>query len=174
VVSGAARLPLTAAVAVALAVATPRAASAQGDDVGLPLGTAAPAAVVQDLDGHPVDLASLVGRRPVVIEFWATWCPICAALMPRIEAAHRRFDDRVGFVEVAVGVNESRTSVRRHVETHHYPFTFLFDATGAAVRAYQAPTTSYLVVVNAAGRIVYTGTGADQDVDAMIGRALGG
>lgn len=173
-VSGAARQSLTAAVAVALAVATPRAAFAQGGDVGLPLGTAAPAAVVQDLDGHAVDLASLVGGRPVMIEFWATWCPICAALMPRVEAAHQKFGDRVGFVEVAVGVNESRTSVRRHVEAHHYPFTFLFDATGAAVRAYRAPTTSYVVVVNAAGQVVYTGTGAEQDLDATITRALGG
>ncbi len=162
------------AVAFAAALALAPAALRAQDDVGLPLGTAAPAAVVQDLDGRPVDLGQLVGKKPVVFEFWATWCPLCAALMPRVEAAHAKYGDRVDFVEVAVGVNETAASVRRHVEAHHYPFRFLFDANGAAVRAYQAPTTSYVVVVNAAGHVVYTGSGTDQDIDAAVHRAVGG
>jgi len=159
--------------AAALALASPLRLRAQDDEVGLPVGSAAPAAAVQDLDGQPVDLAGVVGKKPVLLEFWATWCPNCAALMPRIEAAHAKYGDRVDFVEVAVAVNETRASVRRHVDERHYPFRFLWDASGAAVRAYQAPTTSYVVVVNAAARVVYTGTGPEQDIDAAIRRATG-
>lgn len=155
----------------ALAFASPASLRAQDGDVGLAIGSAAPAAAVEDLDGRPVDLAQVVGRKPVLLEFWATWCPVCAALMPRILAAHATFGDRVEIVEVAVAINENRASVQRHAEQHHYPFRFLWDATGAAVRAYQAPTTSYVVVVNAAGRVVYTGTGSDQDIEAAIRRA---
>ena len=165
------RMAVIAAASVVLAVPAP--ARAQGGDVGLALGSAAPAAAVQDLDGQPVDLAQVVGKKPVVLEFWATWCPLCAALMPRVEAAHAKYGDRVDFVEVAVAVNETRESVRRRVDERHYPFRFLWDATGAAVRAYQAPTTSYIVVVNAAGRVVYTGTGSDQDIEAAVQRAIG-
>ncbi len=156
------------------ALASPPALRAQDDEVGLPVGSPAPAAAVQDLDGRPVDLAQLVGKRPVVLEFWATWCPICAALMPRVVAAQAKYGDRVDFVEVAVAVNETRASVQRHVAQHPYPFRFVWDATGAAVRAYQAPTTSYVVVVNAAGRGVYPGTGSDQDIEAANRRATGG
>ena len=156
-----------------LALAAPAALHAQ-NDVGLPVGTVAPAAAVQDLDGKTVDLAQLVGRKPVLFEFWATWCPICQALMPKIEAAHAKYGDRVDFVEVAVAVNETPASVQRHLASHPYPFRFLFDAHGAAVRAYQAPTTSYVVVVDAAGRVVYTGTGSEQDIDAALRRATGG
>jgi len=163
-------LLLGTAAALALAPAGPLQAQ---DDVGLAVGTAAPAAAVQDLDGRPVDLAQLVGRKPVIFEFWATWCPLCAALMPKIQAAYGRYGADVDFVEVAVAVNETAASVRRHVEANHYPFRFLWDATGAAVRAYQAPTTSYVVVVNKAGRVVYTGTGEDQDIDAAIRKATG-
>ena len=165
------RIALVAAASLALAAPAP--ALAQAGDVGLALGSVAPGAAVQDLDGQAVDLAQVVGKRPVVLEFWATWCPLCAALMPRVEAAHAKYGDRVDFVEVAVAVNETRESVRRHVGERHYPFRFLWDASGAAVRAYQAPTTSYIVVVNAAGRVVYTGTGSDQDVDAAVQRAIG-
>lgn len=157
---------------VALACVAPGALRAQ-DDVGLPVGSAAPAATVQDLDGHAVDLATLVGKQPVVFEFWATWCPLCRALMPRMEAAHAKYGDRVDFVEVAVGVNETPASIRRNVTEHHYPFRFLFDGDGAAVRAYQAPTTSYVVVVGKDGKVVYTGSGPDQDIEAAIGSAAG-
>jgi cytochrome c biogenesis protein CcmG/thiol:disulfide interchange protein DsbE len=174
VVAVAARPALLLGAVAVLALGSPPSLPAQEDEVGLPIGAAAPAAVVQDLDGRPVNLADVVGKRPVLMEFWATWCPICAALMPRIEAAHARYGDRVDFVEVAVGVNETRSSVRRHVAEHHYPFRFFWDATGAAVRAYRAPTTSYVVVLNAAGHVVYTGTGSDQDIDAAIRRATGG
>ncbi len=162
---------LLACAALVLVAVNPSRILAQDDDVGLPLGTAAPAAEVQDLDGRPVNLAQLVGRKPVLVEFWATWCPVCAELLPRIAAAHQRFGDRVDFIVVAVAVNETLASVRRHLEAHPLPFRFLWDVNGAAVRAYQAPTTSYVVVLDAGGRVVHTGTGADQDLDAALRRA---
>ncbi len=172
-VTAAIRSTLALGAATALALASPLSLRAQDDDIGLPIGSAAPAAAVQDLDGQPVDLAQLVGKQPVLLEFWATWCPVCAGLMPKIQAAYARYGDRVDFVEIAVAVNETRASVQRHAQQHHYPFRFLWDATGAAVRAYQAPTTSYVVMIDAAGRVVYTGTGSDQNIDAALRRATG-
>src|SRR5690242_21601259 len=44
---------------------------------------------------------------------------------------------RVDFVVVAVAVNESRASVKRHLESHDLPFTFLWDTNGNATRAFQ-------------------------------------
>lgn len=171
--NGAVRTAVGICAAAALAAALPAGLRAQDEEVGLPVGTAAPAAAVQDLDGQPVNLAQVVGKRPVLLEFWATWCPICAELMPRVVAAHAKYHDRVDFVEIAVAVNETRASVQRHVAQHPLPFRFLWDATGAAVRAYQAPTTSYVVAVDARGRVVYTGTGSDQDIEAALRRATG-
>ena len=140
--------------------------------MGIAVGAMAPAVTVRDLDGKPVDLALYVGKKPVLVEFWATWCPICKALLPKMEAAHRRYGDKVAFLVVAVAVNETQNSVRRHLSQHPMPFTFLWDQDGAAVRAFQAPSTSYIVVLNAAGRVVYTGVGEDQDIDAAVKRAL--
>jgi thiol-disulfide isomerase/thioredoxin len=155
-----------------LSLALPMAARAQ-DDVGIPLGSAIPPAPVQDLDGNAVDLAQLIGKKPVLVEFWATWCPVCAALLPRMQAAYQRYGTQVDFLVVGVGVNESRATMQRHLERHPMPFRFLFDATGAAVRAFQAPSTSYVVTLDARGRVAYTGVGSDQDLDAALRRALG-
>lgn len=144
-------------------------------DVGLDTGTTpTAAAVVQDLGGQSADLTQLyVGKKPVLMEFWATWCPICRALLPRMAAAHRRWGSRVEFVVVGVGINETRQTMQRHLDAHPMPFHFYYDFSGAAVRAYEAPSTSYVVALDARGRVVYTGVGEDQDIDAAARRAAG-
>jgi thiol-disulfide isomerase/thioredoxin len=142
------------------------------DDLGLPLGTLAQPVVIEDLDGQPVDLGELVGKQPVLLEFWATWCPLCRALEPKLEAAKRRYGDRVAFVAVAVAVNQNKASIKRHLARHPLPLKVLWDTNGRAVRAFQAPGTSYVVILDAAGRVRYTGAGEDQDLEAAVGKVI--
>lgn len=159
--------------AVVLATAglvAPRAARAQ--DVGLEVGTRAPAAVVQTLDGKAFDLARIVGTGPTLIEFWATWCPNCRELEPTLKAVAAKYAGRVRFVGVAVSVNESPERVRLYVQKHGIPGEQFFDAKGAATGAYDAPATSYVVVLDRVGRVVYTGLGGDQNLEAAIRKAL--
>src|SRR5437879_1033626 len=141
------------------------------DVIGIPVGETPPAVTLESLTGDSVALSQWIGKKPVIVEFWATWCPICAALLPKMEAAQKKFGDRAEFLVVAVAVNQSKNSVRRHLESHPMPFTFLWDGNGAAVRAFQAPSTSYIAVLDGNGKVVYTGVGADQDIDAAIERA---
>ena len=149
-----------------LVLALPSLLGAQ--DIGLPIGTMAPVVAVEDLDGKPVDLGAYVGKQPVLLEFWATWCPLCKALEPALKAAHARFGSAVRFVAIGVGVNQTPASIRRHLADHPLPFPVLFDASGAAVRGYQAPTTSYIVVLDSSGKVTYTGAGAEQDIAAAL------
>lgn len=145
------------------------------DIIGIPVGETPPAVTLENLHGDSVALSQWIGKKPVVVEFWATWCPICAELLPRMEAAQKKYGDRAAFLVVAVAVNQSKNSVQRHLDKHPMPFTFLWDGNGAAVRAFQAPSTSYVAVLDANGRVVYTGVGADQDIEGAIERAaLGG
>jgi peroxiredoxin len=162
------RYVLLAGAALALGAAAPLGAQ----DVGLAVGTRAPAVTVQDLDGKSVDLGQYIGHQPVVLEFWATWCPLCKALEPSLKAAHARYGRTVRFVAIGVGVNQSPASIRRHLAAHPLPFPVLFDADGAAVRAYEAPTTSYIVVVDKRGTVTYTGTGAEQDIAAVLKKGV--
>jgi len=158
----------------ALLLALPSYAVGQDDVVGIPVGQTPPAVTIQDLDGNAVDLGRWVGKRPVIVEFWATWCPICAELLPKMELAHKKYGDRVDFLVVAVAVKESPNTVRRHLTRHPMPFTFLWDVNGNATRAFQAPATSYVAVLDAKGKVVYTGVGADQDIEAGLRRAAEG
>lgn len=140
--------------------------------VALPLGSEAPSAQVQDLDGEPVDLLAYVGDRPTLIEFWAVWCENCEALQPQLDRIHSEFGDRVNVVAVAVAVAQSRRRVRRHVAEHDPGYPYVWDDRGAAVRAYEVPTTSVVVLVGDDGKVAYTGVGPDQDLIAAVERLL--
>jgi thiol-disulfide isomerase/thioredoxin len=154
-----------------LAFADPLAAQ---DAVGIAVGAVPEAVVIEDLEGNAVDLGEVIGRKPVLLEFWATWCLLCSALQPRLETARARYGDEVEFLVVAVAVNQTKRSIARHLARHPVPGRILWDTNGRATRALLAPTTSYVVVLDAEGRVVYTGVGGEQDLEAAVGRAVGG
>jgi thiol-disulfide isomerase/thioredoxin len=159
-------------VAMGLASLVALPASLSGQDVGLPVGTAAPAAALETLDGKPFDLAQYVGKTPVLMEFWATWCPNCRELEPQMKALHTKYGSKVKFVGVAVSVNQSPERVKAYVEKHGIPGDQYFDRRGNASGAYDAPATSYVVVLDKSGKVVYTGVGGDQDLEKAIQKAL--
>ena len=161
---------LSVIVLVAMGAHAPGRASAQ--EGGIMLDAVAPGAAVETLDGRKVDLGSYLHGKPAVLEFWATWCPLCKQLEPQIQAAREKYAGRVAFVSVGVKDNQTPEKQRAFVESKQLGGDFVFDRDGKAVAAYKVPHTSYLVVVDAKGRVVYTGVGGEQNVDAAIMKAL--
>jgi thiol-disulfide isomerase/thioredoxin len=158
------------AVAVALSLAT-SVAGAQ-EELGIKLGSKAPTAAVETLDGKPADLSQYIGKTPVLIEFWATWCGNCKQLEPALHAAHKKYGDKMKFVGVAVSVNQSPERVKAYAQRHAIPMDMFYDRKGFATDVYEVPATSYIVVVDASGKVVYTGLGGDQNIEAAVLKAL--
>ena len=171
-IAGMAGVALCAAILVSL-LAGPGPAEAQEAGLGLPPGTPAPDAQVQDLDGNPVSLHDLIDGRPALLKFWATWCEQCEALQPRIDEVVERFGDEVAVIAVAVAVNQNPRRIRRHIEAHAPPYPFVYDARGEAVRAYQALTTAVVVLVDGQGSVVSTGVGPDQELAEAMAALMG-
>src|SRR5918911_4967602 len=94
-----------AAFCLTAAVIMPAALRAQ--DSGIEVGARAPAAAVETLDGKPTNLAQYIGKTPVLMEFWATWCPNCRELEPHLKAVHAKYAKQVKFVGISVSVNQS-------------------------------------------------------------------
>ena len=149
------------ALAILLAAARPSVATAQDDAIGV--GARAPVVQVHDLDGRPVNLGQYLGKQPVFLEWWATWCENCEALLPRVQAARAEVGDRVAFFGINVAVNQTPDRVRRFLQKTEVPYHTLYDDEGVSTRAYGAPATSYVVIVDRDGKVAYTGLGADQD-----------
>ena len=148
------------------------AGAAWAQDSGIEIGAKAPAAAVETLDGKPANLAQYVGKTPVLIEFWATWCPNCRELEPHLKEVHAKYANQVKFVGVSVSVNQSPDRVKAYVAKHGIPGDQFFDRNGAATGAFDVPATSYVVVLDKAGKVVYTGLGGDQDLEKAIKKAF--
>jgi thiol-disulfide isomerase/thioredoxin len=158
------------ATAVVLA-ALPLANAALAQDLGIEVGSKAPAVTVQSLDGKQVDLGRYIGKTPMLIEFWATWCANCRELMPTLLEAEKKFGKKVKFVALAVAINQSPERVRRFIAAHPLPHDTFYDTDGKAAGAFDAPATSYVVVLDKTGRVVYTGLGGKQDLEAALKKA---
>ena len=155
---------------VAATLIVSRTAAAQ--DSGIEIGKMAPAAAVQTLDGKAADLSQFIGKKPVLMEFWATWCPNCRELEPTMTAMHAKYGSKVAFVGVAVSVNEDAALVKKYVAKHKLPWTQVYDAKGDATDKYDVPATSYVVVIDKTGKVVYTGVGGKQDIEKAIKKVL--
>jgi thiol-disulfide isomerase/thioredoxin len=144
----------------------------RAQESGIEVGTRAPSAVVETLDGKAADLARYIGKTPVLFEFWAVWCPNCKELEPQIKALHQKYGKQIKFVGVAVSVNQSPALVKRYVAKHGMPWDQLYDRKGNATGAYDVPATSYIVILDRTGKVVYTGLGGEQKLEPAIRRAL--
>jgi thiol-disulfide isomerase/thioredoxin len=142
----------------------------RAQESGIAVGSAAPAVSVRDLDGNMVDLGQYIGKKPMLLEFWATWCELCEELLPRIRAAKAAYGSAVEFIGINVTVNQTPARVRRYLQEHQPPFRTLYDDEGASTRAYQVPATSYVVIVDRAGKVAYTGSGGTQNLDTPLRR----
>ncbi|GMR11966.1 MAG: hypothetical protein BMS9Abin29_0152 [Gemmatimonadota bacterium] len=158
-------------VASLLFFATPALAQARGE-LGIALGEVPELVEIEDLDGTPVDLARFVGEKPVLFEFWARWCENCLALKPQLDAVAEAYEGRVNFVAIAVAVAQSPRSVKRYLEKEPVPFPTIWDTRGRAVRAFLAPATSYVAILDTDGRVIYTGIGPEQNIEAAVLEAL--
>ena len=142
----------------------------RAQESGIAVGSTAPAVRVRDLDGNMVDLGQYIGKKPILLEFWATWCELCEELLPKIRAAQAAHGSAVEFIGINVSVNQTPTRVRRYLQEHKPPFRTLYDDEGASIRAYQVPATSYVVIVDGAGKVAYTGSGGTQDLATPLRR----
>lgn len=140
---------------------------------GIDIGKTAPGAAVQTLDGREVDLKKyIVPGKPAMLEFWATWCGSCKELMPKVIAATNKYGTQVNFITVAVSVNQSPARVAAWHKLNPIATEMVYDLHGKAGDAYDVPATSFVVLVDKGGKVVYTGLGGDQNLDAAIAKAL--
>lgn len=158
-------------VAVAFAlIALARPVMAQSDE-GIAVGAAAPSVVVLNSAGKSVTVTPTLGR-PMLIEFWATWCEFCERLEPTMKTVYGKYGNKVQFAAIAVNVNQTPRRVAKHVQDRSLKYPVYYDESGKAVSAYDVAATSFVVIIGKDGKVAYTGVGDKQDLDAAIKKVL--
>jgi len=147
--------------------------SAQG--AGMVPGADFPSFTVTDLHGNELDIDDVVeAGKPAVIEIWATWCTICAAIAPQLDTIYERHGDDVSVVAIAVATNQTRDEVAAYVEERGLDWRFVWDRDGDAVRALGVFGTGVVITVDRDGRVVAASPGVGRDLVAEVEALLGG
>ena len=116
-------------------------------------------ASLPDLDGRQVTLAEFQGK-PVVINFWATWCPPCRLEMPEFQRAYEAYQED-DLVILAVNAAEQPEVVRSFFyDQMGYTFTPLLDEEGQVAEVFGAIGLPSTYFVNAAGEVTAVHRGA--------------
>ncbi|MGI6169372.1 MAG: TlpA family protein disulfide reductase [Christensenellales bacterium] len=109
---------------------------------------AAPTFTLKDLQGNDVSLSDFLGK-PVVVNFWATWCGYCVMEMPYFNRVAEELGDEVQFLMVNYtdGQRETKETVQAYIEQEGYTFTVLLDEGGKTAGDYGVrgfPTTFFI------------------------------
>lgn len=108
-------------------------------------GDLAPDFELQDLDGKTVSLRGLRGR-PVLLNFWATWCPPCRAEMPYLQQVFEEWQGKELAV-LTIDIGESRSTVNNYLQSYKLSLPVLLDIKKTVANKYgfrYVPTTFFI------------------------------
>jgi thiol-disulfide isomerase/thioredoxin len=116
----------------------------------------APDFIVKDTNGNNVSLSDFNGK-PVVLNFWASWCPPCKSEMPDYEKMYKQYSAKgVVFMMVNLtdGDRETTATARQFLKDNHYTFTAYFDVKYDASNAYDISSIPDSIFIDKDGNII--------------------
>ena len=121
----------------------------------------APDFTVYDMDGNPHKLSDFFGK-PIVLNFWASWCGPCQKEMPDFEKKYKENGDKVTFLMVNLtdGSYDTVAKASKFISDNGYTFPVFYDTSSDGAdtyKVYSIPTTFF---IGADGQLVAQATGA--------------
>ncbi len=119
-----------------------------------------------------LELSSLRGR-PVVLDFWATWCGPCQAQSPIVNAVAQRYKDK-GLAVVGVNTSDEDGLAARFVKKKGHNFPIVYDENNTIAKQYGVSNLPTLIVISKTGKIVAVrrGVTSDSALDEIVRRYL--
>jgi cytochrome c biogenesis protein CcmG/thiol:disulfide interchange protein DsbE len=136
------------------------------------LGKRAPEFTLKDVEGRDITLASLHGK-PVLLDFWATWCEPCREATPHIQVLHGQFKDK-GLAVVGIDTNEPAETARKYFAEQKYTFANLLGSGSDVIKNYGANGIPLVVLIDKDGivRYVHRGWGSGMDLTPEVKKLI--
>ncbi len=114
--------------------------------------------------GGPVSLRSFVGRKPLVLVFWATWCPICRSEVSTLN----RLNSNPAIQVLAIDIGESSKKVQSFIKSFKVAYPVVLDPDEKTTAAYQVPGIPACIILDKAGRVVYRGSTVPERIETYL------
>jgi peroxiredoxin len=137
------------------------------------LGKPAPEFKTVDLDGHPFDLKSQLGKNVIMLDFWSTSCGPCIMLMPDLEAVAQKFADR-GVIYRAINGGEDADSIKAFLKATKIKAPIVMDQELDIWRAYRVEPIPQTVLIGKDGKVQVVHLGYSEALAGEISKEIEG
>lgn len=133
-------------------------------------GSSSPDFTLPSVDGRPTRLSSYLGKKAILMNFWATWCGPCMQELPHLQALYDKYKAQ-DFEVISIAMDDPTTvaAVPPKVRQMGLNFTVLLDTESRATALYN-PTLAapFNVFIDKSGKVVLTRSGYEAGDDAVI------
>lgn len=113
---------------------------------------------VYNENGEAVRLSDFNGKKNIVVNFWASWCPPCKLEMPYFNEATEKYkneDVEILMVNLTDGMRETKEKAKKYIESEGYNLNVLYDLEEEAAFAYRIRGVPRTIFIDKEGNIVY-------------------
>lgn len=129
------------------------------------IGKAAPDFTLKDLSGKAAPFSQFKGK-PVVIEFWATWCPYCCDVLPGVEKLYKEYAPR-GLEVIAISIDTKQETVAPFLKKNGYTMPVLMDD-GKTLKLYNTRIIPTVFLIDRTGVVRATFTNYGVKGQALV------
>jgi cytochrome c biogenesis protein CcmG/thiol:disulfide interchange protein DsbE len=133
---------------------------------------------LKGVDGSRFEMADNLGKGPVIVSFWATWCKPCRKELPALQEVLDKYTENgLSIVAISLDSPRSQNKVKSYVKSSGLPYTFLLDPNNEVANKYFVKDIPYTLLADKEGNVVYTHRGYregdEKELDAKIAELLG-
>jgi thiol-disulfide isomerase/thioredoxin len=135
------------------------------------VGELAPDFYFETPEGEPSSISQF-SDRPVLVNFWATWCMPCVHEMPYIQQVYEDWPEEELAV-LAINIQESSSQVSQFMQSHGFSFTVLLDSNGKVAQRYNVHGIPTTFIIDKYGYIQNVSVGSFQsqaEIEAILGQ----
>ncbi len=115
---------------------------------------------LKTMEGASYKLSEHLGKKVILIEFWATWCKPCKKFMKKLNLIHQEYRDKIDVLAISTDDASAFPRVESYIKGKGYGFTVLLDPAGRVVRVFNpSQKIPFTLIIDKNGKIVFTHTG---------------
>lgn len=131
---------------------------------------------VTDFNGDKVNFSDHKGK-PVVINFWATWCGPCRSELPSFETLYEKYGNEVDFLMINLtdGNRDTTQTVKEYISENKYTFPVFYDTQASAAKAFNVYSIPHTAFIRSDGTVekTYVGAISEEVIKTHINKILG-